>query len=117
MHGDVKESAKDALRKRCECKCVETVEGAVCAGNVRLCAKIPPRLGVAEFMGCLKVKSALTLFERFPEHRRGGRNYWREEIMLIQPERTSSKSGSNIVDQTKKGKLEDRMQQKPRLGR
>ena len=39
--------------------------------------KIPPKLSVSEFMGYLKGKSALMVFDRFPQMKQGsGRHLW-----------------------------------------
>lgn len=42
---------------------VEIVKGAVCADHVHLCVKIPLKLSVSEFMGYLKGKSALMIYD------------------------------------------------------
>ena len=46
---------------------VEIIEGAVCADHVHLCLSIPPKIKISEFMGYLKGKSALMIYDRHPE--------------------------------------------------
>jgi putative transposase len=41
-----------------------------------MCLKIPPKISVSEFMGYLKGKSALMIFEKHPDDRRGDRRFW-----------------------------------------
>jgi putative transposase len=48
-------------------KKVEILKGAVCADHVHLCVSIPPKLSVSEFMGYLKGKSALMVYDRHPQ--------------------------------------------------
>ena len=51
----------------CKYKDVEIIEGAVCPDHVHLCVSIPPKLSVSQFMGYLKGKSALMIFDKHPE--------------------------------------------------
>ena len=48
-------------------KDVEIVEGAVCPDHVHLCVCIPPKMCVSSFMGYLKGKSTLMIYDRHPE--------------------------------------------------
>ena len=59
-------------------KDVKLVEGAVCADHVHLYVAIPPKLSVSEFVGYLKGKSALMLFDLHPEYKQKGkdRHFW-----------------------------------------
>ena len=67
MYGNVKADVREVLKKLCEFKKVQIVEGAVCADHVHLCVSIPPKLSVSEFVGYLKGKSALMIFDKHPE--------------------------------------------------
>ena len=48
-------------------KTVEIVSGAVCKDHIHLCVCIPPKLSVSSFMGYLKGKSTLMIYDRHPE--------------------------------------------------
>ena len=63
VRGDIRESIK-ILRRY---KKVEIVEGAVCLDHVHICVSIPPKIAISEFMGYLKGKSALMIFDKHPE--------------------------------------------------
>ena len=67
LYGQVRNDVREILRTLCEYKNVEIVEGAVCADHVHLCVRIPPKMAVSEFMGYLKGKSALMIYDRHPE--------------------------------------------------
>ena len=45
----------------------EIIAGAVCIDHVHLSVAIPPKLSVSDFMGYLKGKSTLMLYDRHPE--------------------------------------------------
>jgi len=66
MYGQVKKDVHEILKKLCDYKNIEIVAGAVCSDHVHLCVNIPPKLAVSQFVGYLKGKSALMLFDRYP---------------------------------------------------
>jgi putative transposase len=77
MYGEVKKAIGEILRKLCEMKGVTLIEGAVCKDHVHMYVSIPPKLAVSEFMGYTKGKSALMLFDKFPQYKaHGQRNFW-----------------------------------------
>lgn len=77
MYGNMKANVREILKKLCEYKEVEIVEGTVCADHVYLCITIPPKLSVSEFVGYLKGKSALMIFDKNPEiGSKWNRSFW-----------------------------------------
>ena len=77
MYGNVKEDVREVLKKLCVFKKVEIIEGAVCADHVHLCVSIPPKIAVSEFVGYLKGKSALMIFDKHPElGSKWDRSFW-----------------------------------------
>ena len=53
------------------------IAGAVCADHVHLCVSIPPKLSVSDFVGYLKGKSALIIFDKHPEMgNKWDRSFW-----------------------------------------
>jgi len=77
MYGRVKDDIRETLRTLCRYKKVEIVEGAVCKDHVHLCLSIPPKLSIAEFMGYLKGKSALMIFDKYPDMgSKWNRHFW-----------------------------------------
>ena len=55
---------RDILRKLCEWKGVEIIEGEICPDHVHLLVSIPPKMSVAGFMGYLKGKSSLMIYQK-----------------------------------------------------
>ena len=62
----VRADIRDIIKTLCGSKGVEIIEGAVCIDHVHLCVCIPPKLSVSNFMGYLKGKSALMIFDKRP---------------------------------------------------
>ena len=67
LYGRLREDVREVIKVLCKYKDVEIVDGAVCSDHVHLCVCIPPKLSVSQFMGYLKGKSALMLFDKHPE--------------------------------------------------
>ena len=58
---------------------VELIEGECCPDHVHMLVSIPPYMSVAQFVGTLKSKSALMIFDRHAnlKYKYGNRNFWR----------------------------------------
>lgn len=78
MYGKVRKTIQEIIKKLCSYKNVKILEGSVSKDHVHLCVKIPPKESVSEFMGYLKGKSALMIFDKHPEFRRAreNRSFW-----------------------------------------
>ena len=66
------------LRKLSEERKVELIAGELCPDHVHMLVSIPPYLSVAQFVGYLKSKSALMIFDRHAnlKYKYGRRNFW-----------------------------------------
>ena len=66
------------MRKLCEQKGVEIIEAQACADRIHMLVSIPPSLSIAQFMGYLKGKSSLMIFDRHAnlKYKYGNRHFW-----------------------------------------
>ena len=77
LFGKIKAEVQEIIRTLCRYKKVEIVSGAVCSDHIHLCLSIPPKLSVSDFMGYLKGKSALMIYDRHPElGNKWDRSFW-----------------------------------------
>ena len=78
IYGKLKAEIGKILRSLCERKGVEVLEAEACADHIHMLVSIPPSMSVADFMGYLKGKSALLIFDRFAnlKYRYGNRHFW-----------------------------------------
>ena len=67
LFGQLRLDVREILGTLCKYKGVEIIEGAVCADHVHICVSIPPKISVSNFMGYLKGKSTLMIYDRHPE--------------------------------------------------
>ena len=56
---------REIIRKLCEWKGVEIIEGEVCPDHIHILVSIPPKMSISVFMGYLKGKSATIIFQKF----------------------------------------------------
>ena len=78
IYGILRKDIGEILRKLCEEKGVEIIEAKACPEHIHMLVSIPPHLSVAQFMGFLKSKSALMIFDRHAnlKYKYGRRNFW-----------------------------------------
>lgn len=71
---------RDILRTICGWKGVEIIKGEVCPDHVHLLLSIPPKMSVSYFVGYLKGKSSLMMFQWFGNMKFAYRNreFWRK---------------------------------------
>ena len=78
IYSKIKVDIGQILRKLCEIKKVEILEANACPDHIHMLVKIPPNLSVAQFMGYLKGKSSLMIFDRHAnlKYKYGNRHFW-----------------------------------------
>ena len=78
IYDQIKVDHGEILRKLCEQKGVEIIEAEACPDHIHMLVCIPPSLSVAQFMGYLKGKSSLMIFDRHAnlKYKYGNRHFW-----------------------------------------
>ena len=80
IYGQYKESIGRILRQLCNYKGVEIIEGHLMPDHIHMLVSIPPKYSVSQFMGYLKGKSSLKIFDRHAnlKYKYGNRHFWAE---------------------------------------
>lgn len=67
-----------SVRKLCEWKGVEILEAEACPDHIHMLVSIPPKISVSSFMGYLKGKSSLMIFDKHAnmKYRYSNREFW-----------------------------------------
>jgi putative transposase len=78
IYGKIKVDIGKILRKLCEQKGVEIIEANLCPDHIHMLVSIPPKMSVSSFVGYLKGKSSLMIFDRHAnmKYRYGNRKFW-----------------------------------------
>ena len=77
IYGELKKEIGNILRQLCEWKGVTIIEAHACVDHIHLFVEIPPKMSVSSFVGYLKGKSSLIIFERFSylKYKYGNRHF------------------------------------------
>ena len=78
IYGKIKADIGQMLRKLCEYKGIEIIEAEACKDHIHMLVSIPPHISIAQFMGFLKGKSSLMIFDRHAnlKYKYGSRSFW-----------------------------------------
>ena len=80
IYGKIKNDIGKILRMLCERKGVEIIEAEACSDHIHMLVSIPPKISISSFMGYLKGKSSLMIFDRHAnlKYKYGNRKFWAE---------------------------------------
>ena len=78
IYGKYKAEIGKILRTICERYGVEIIAAEACPDHIHMLVSIPPKMSVSRFVGILKGKSSLMIFDRFAnlKYRYGNRHFW-----------------------------------------
>ncbi len=78
IYGKLKVEIGKIIRDLCNRKEVELIEAEACTDHIHLLISVPPKLSISSFMGYLKGKSTLIIFERHAnlKYKYSNRNFW-----------------------------------------
>lgn len=78
IYGKIRIDIGQILRQLCVYKDVEIIEAHAMSDHIHMMIRIPPKISVSSFMGYLKGKSSLMIFERDAnlKYKYGNRNFW-----------------------------------------
>ena len=75
IFGEKQTEIREILRQLCQWKGVEIIEGEVCPDHIHMLVSIPPKISVSSFMGYLKGKSSLMIFQKYGNMKFAYRNW------------------------------------------
>jgi len=78
VYGSIKADVANILSTLCKRKGVEIIEAECCRDHIHMLVRIPPNISVSSFMGYLKGKSSLMIFDRHAnlKYKYGNRKFW-----------------------------------------
>lgn len=80
IYNKYREDLREILKMLCDWKGVEILEGHLMPDHIHMLVSIPPKISVSSFMGYLKGKSSLLMFDRHVnlKYKYGNRKFWAE---------------------------------------
>lgn len=78
VYGQLKADIGKILRSLCERKGVNIISAECCPDHIHMLVEMPPHMSVSSFMGYLKSKSSLMIFDRHAnlKYKYGNRHFW-----------------------------------------
>ena len=111
IYGKYKASIEQIIRELCQRKGVEIIEANACRDHIHMLVSIPPKLSVSAFMGYLKEKSSLMIFDRHAhlKYRYGNRKFWCRGYYVDTVGRNRKKREQYIRDQLREDQIADQL--------
>ena len=115
IYGKLRKELGVILRRLCEYKGVEAVEGTLCTDHIHLCLSIPPKYAVSTIVGYLKGKSTMMIFEQYSRLRRNfkGHSFWARGYYVSTVGLDEAKIRRYIKNQQDNDTIEDKYDNDP----
>lgn len=114
IYGNLKKDIGGILRKLCKEMKVEIIEAEACPDHIHMLVSIPPYMSVAQFVGTLKSKSALMIFDRHAnlKYRYGNRHFWCRGYFVDTVGKNEKKIREYIQNQLEEDYVKDQISMK-----
>ena len=111
FYGEHKQEIGKILRELCRWKGVKIIEAEACPDHIHMLVEIPPKMSVAGFMGYLKGKSSLIIFERHAnlKYKYGSRTFWCRGYYVDTAGKNTKRIAEYIQNQLKEDQINDQM--------
>ena len=114
IYGTLKRDIGEILRKLCEQKGVEIIEAEACPDHIHMLVSIPPHISISQFMGYLKGKSTLMIFDRHAnlKYKYGNRHFWARGYFVDTVGRNKTAITKYIQNQVEEDQMVEQMSMK-----
>jgi len=114
IYGKLRSDIGQIIRQLCSYKDVEIMEAHAMPDHIHMLVRIPPKIAVSNFMGYLKGKSSLMIFERHAnlKYKYGNRNFWAKGFFVSTVGLDTKKVQEYIRDQEKEDMMQDNLSNK-----
>ena len=111
IYGQYKKSIGQILRQLCNYKGVEIIEGHLMIDHIHMLVSIPPKYSVSQFMGYLKGKSSLMIYEKFGnlKFKYRNREFWCRGYYVDTVGKNAKKIAEYIKNQLEEDKIGEQM--------
>ena len=114
IYGKLRQDIGQIIRQLCAYKDIEIIEAHAMPDHIHMLVRIPPKIAVSNFMGYLKGKSSLMIFERHAnlKYKYGNRNFWAKGFFVSTVGLDTKKVQEYIKDQEKEDLMKDNLSNK-----
>lgn len=114
IFGKLKVEIGKILRELCSWKQVNIIEAEICPDHIHMLVEIPPKMSVSSFVGFLKGKSTLLIFERHAnlKYKYGNRSFWCRGYYVDTVGKNAKKIAEYIRTQLEEDQVADQISMK-----
>ena len=111
IYGKLKSDIGAILRELCRRKEVEIIAAEACPDHIHLFVSVPPKESIASFVGFLKGKSTLMIFERHVnlKYKYGNRTFWCRGYYVSTVGKNEHKIKSYVQNQLREDMVSDKI--------
>jgi putative transposase len=111
FYGEKRQEIGAVLRTLCKWKGVNILEAEVCPDHVHMLVEIPPKYSVSQFMGYLKGKSSLMIYEKWGnmKYKYRNREFWCRGYYVDTVGKNTKKIQEYIAHQLEEDKAADQL--------
>lgn len=99
------------LRELCQWKGVTIITAEVCPDHIHMLIEIPPKMSVSGFMGFLKGKSSVIIYQKWGnmKYKYRGRSFWCRGYYVDTVGKNTKKIAEYIENQIKEDRMSEQM--------
>ncbi|MHC6180826.1 IS200/IS605 family transposase [Clostridium sp. JNZ X4-2] len=107
----LREDIKEIIKDLCKWKGIRIIEGHMMPDHIHLLVSIPPKTSVSSFMGYLKGKSSMMIFDRHSnlKYKFGNRHFWAEGYYVSTVGLNEATIAKYIREQEKNDQIMDKI--------
>ena len=111
IYGKYRQEIGKMIRQVCERNDVEKIQANACPDHIHMLVSIPPKIAVSSFMGYLKGKSSLMIYEQFGnmKYKYKGREFWCRGYYVDTVGKNKQKIAEYIKHQLEEDRLGEQM--------
>ena len=111
IYYELREDIQKIIKDLCKWKGIDIIEGHIMPDHIHLLVEIPPKMSVSSFMGYLKGKSAMMIFNRHAnlKYKFGNRNFWATGYYVSTVGLNTATIQKYIREQEKQDQIEDKL--------
>lgn len=111
FYGEKREEIGKILRELCEWKGVKLLNAEACPDHIHMLVEIPPKISVSNFMGFLKGKSSVIIYQKWGnlKYQYRSRSFWCRGYYVDTTGKNTRKIDEYISNQLKEDRMSEQM--------
>lgn len=111
FYGEKREEIGKILRELCEWKGVKLLNAEACPDHIHMLVEIPPKISVSNFMGFLKGKSSVIIYQKWGnlKYQYRSRSFWCRGYYVDTTGKNTKKIDEYISNQLKEDRMTEQL--------